>query len=46
MYRVLADKKFDELTELLRLGCGLTLEDLEVGFRLLNIKAHIKRDEE
>nr|QED43641.1 replicase [Garlic latent virus] len=46
MYRVLADKKFDELTELLRLGCGLTIEDLEVGFRLLNIKAHIKRDGE
>nr|QED43941.1 replicase [Garlic latent virus] len=46
MYRVLADKKFDELTELLRLGCGLTLEDLEVGFRLLNIRAHIKRDGE
>nr|QED43575.1 replicase [Garlic latent virus]QED43581.1 replicase [Garlic latent virus] len=46
MYRVLADKKFDELTDLLRLGCGLTLEDLEVGFRLLNIKAHMKRDGE
>nr|BAZ96203.1 RNA-dependent RNA-polymerase [Shallot latent virus] len=46
MYRVLADKKFDELTELLRLGCGLTLEDLEVGFRLLNIKAHIQKDGE
>nr|QED43803.1 replicase [Garlic latent virus] len=46
MYRVLADKKFDELTELLRLGCGLTLEDLEVGFRLLNIKAHINKDGE
>ncbi|QYF50253.1 MAG: RNA-dependent RNA polymerase [Henan betaflexivirus 6] len=46
MYRVLADKKFDELTDLLRLGCGLTMEDLEVGFRLLNIKAHIMRDGE
>nr|QED43935.1 replicase [Garlic latent virus] len=46
MYRVLADKKFDELTDLLRLGCGLTLEDLEVGFKLLNIKAHIMRDGE
>nr|QED43761.1 replicase [Garlic latent virus]QED43767.1 replicase [Garlic latent virus] len=46
MYRVLADKKFDELTELLRLGCGLTIDDLEVGFRLLNIKAHIQRDGE
>nr|UZP17395.1 RNA-dependent RNA polymerase [Garlic latent virus] len=46
MYRVLADKRFDELTELLRLGCGLTLGDLEVGFRLLNIKAHVKRDGE
>ncbi|QJZ28453.1 RNA-dependent RNA polymerase [Ilex cornuta carlavirus] len=46
MYRVLADKKFDELTELLRLGCGLTLEDLEVGFKLLNIKAHIQKDGE
>nr|QED43707.1 replicase [Garlic latent virus] len=44
MYRVLAHKKFDELTELLRLGCGLTLEDLEVGFKLLNIKAHIQKD--
>ncbi|AXU24223.1 replicase [Shallot latent virus] len=44
MYRVLADKKFDELTDLLRLGCGLTLADLEVGFKLLNIKAHIKRE--
>nr|QED43749.1 replicase [Garlic latent virus] len=46
MYRVLAHKKFDELTELLRLGCGLTLEDLEVGFKLLNIKAHIQNDGE
>nr|QED43593.1 replicase [Garlic latent virus]QED43599.1 replicase [Garlic latent virus]QED43605.1 replicase [Garlic latent virus]QED43611.1 replicase [Garlic latent virus] len=46
MYRVLADKKFDELTELLRLGCGLTPEDLEVGFRLLNIKAHVNKDGE
>nr|QED43647.1 replicase [Garlic latent virus] len=46
MYRVLAHKKFEELTELLRLGCGLTLEDLEVGFKLLNIKAHIKKDGE
>nr|QED43869.1 replicase [Garlic latent virus] len=46
MYRVLAHKKFDELTELLRLGCGLTLEDLEVGFKLLNIKAHINKDGE
>nr|QED43857.1 replicase [Garlic latent virus] len=44
MYRVLADKKFDELTDLLRLGCGLTVEDLEVGFKLLNIKANIKRE--
>nr|QJZ28441.1 RNA-dependent RNA polymerase [Ilex cornuta carlavirus] len=46
MYRVLADKKFDELTELLRLGCGLTIEDLEIGFRLLNVKAHILKDGE
>nr|QED43893.1 replicase [Garlic latent virus] len=46
MYRALADKKFDELTDLLRLGCGLTLEDLEVGFRLLNVKAHINKDGE
>ena len=44
MYRVLADKRFDELTELLRLGNGLTLEDLEVGFKLLNIKAHVNKD--
>nr|QED43851.1 replicase [Garlic latent virus] len=46
MYRVLADKKFDELTELLRLGSGLTLGDLEIGFKLLNIKAHVNRDGE
>ncbi|QJZ28435.1 RNA-dependent RNA polymerase [Allium fistulosum carlavirus] len=46
MYRVLADKKFDELTELLRLGCGLTISDLEIGFRLLNVKAHILKDGE
>nr|QED43563.1 replicase [Garlic latent virus] len=46
MYRVLADKKFDELTDLLRLGCGLTLEDLEIGFKLLNIKACVIKDGE
>ncbi|QYF50241.1 MAG: RNA-dependent RNA polymerase [Henan betaflexivirus 1] len=46
MYRVLADKKFDGLTELLRLGCGLMIEDLEVGFKLLNIRAHIQKDGE
>ena len=46
MYATLSRTEFGALSDLLRVGTGLTMQELEVGFRLLNIKAHVLSDGE
>ncbi|QCY49482.1 RNA-dependent RNA polymerase [Shallot virus S] len=46
MYAILSRNEFKALSDLLHVGTGLTMQELEVGFRLLNIKAHVLSDGE
>nr|QED44823.1 replicase [Garlic yellow virus] len=46
MYRVLANGKFQRITDMLSLGDGLDLDELCESFELLNIKAHVLEDGE